>query len=79
MEAELVGIDNLMPQIIWDRYFLEAQGFTVNDNVVYEDNQSEIKMGKTRISIALGTPGTLIYVNYVLRIGLKAKKFHCIL
>ena len=46
MEAELVGIDNLMPQIIWDRYFLEAQGFTVNDNVVYEDNQSEMNMEK---------------------------------
>ena len=34
-EAELVGVDDLMPQILWTRYFLEAQGMKVSDNVVY--------------------------------------------
>jgi hypothetical protein len=28
-EAELVGVDDLMPQILWTRYFLEAQGYDV--------------------------------------------------
>jgi hypothetical protein len=37
---ELVAVNNIMPQIIWSRYFLEAQGYGVTDNVVYQDNQS---------------------------------------
>jgi hypothetical protein len=39
-EAELVGVDDRMPQILWTRYFLEAQGYDVRENVVYQDNQS---------------------------------------
>ena len=45
-EAELVGVDDLMPQILWMQYLLEAQGMKVSDNVVYEDNQSAIKLEK---------------------------------
>ena len=29
-----------MPQILWTRYFLEAQGYQIHDSVVYQDNQS---------------------------------------
>ena len=43
-EAELVGVDNLMPQILWMQYFLEAQGMKVYDNVVYQDNNSAMKL-----------------------------------
>ena len=28
-EAELVGLNNVMPQVLWTRYFLEAQGYGV--------------------------------------------------
>ena len=35
-----------MPQIIWMRYVLEAQGTKVSDNFVYQENKSEIKMKK---------------------------------
>ena len=45
-EAELVGVNNLMPQVLWTRYFLQAQGYTVSDNVVYQDNQSCILLSK---------------------------------
>ena len=45
-EAELVGVDDLMPQMLWMRYFLEAQGMKVSDNVVYQDNQSAMKLEK---------------------------------
>ena len=41
-EAELVGVDDALPNVLWIRRFLNAQGFTVNDNVVYQDNQSAI-------------------------------------
>ena len=39
-EAEVVGIDNALPMVLWTRYFLLEQGYHVSDNVVYQDNQS---------------------------------------
>ncbi len=41
-EAELVGVDDLMPMIIWTRYLLKAQGYEVHDSKIYQDNQSDI-------------------------------------
>ena len=35
-----------MPQILWTKYFLEAQGYEVHDNVLYQDNQSTILLAK---------------------------------
>jgi len=41
-EAEVVGVDDGMPMVLWSRNFLEHQGYAVHDNVVYQDNQSAI-------------------------------------
>jgi len=41
-ESELVGVDDMMPLIIWARYFLKAQGYDVRDNIIFQDNQSAI-------------------------------------
>jgi hypothetical protein len=46
MESEFVGVDDVISQVIWTRYFLEAQDETINDNIVYQDNQSAIKLEK---------------------------------
>ena len=43
-EAELLGLDDLMPKILWMRYFLEVQGFKVYDNISYRYNQSSMKL-----------------------------------
>jgi hypothetical protein len=45
-EAELVGVDDVMAQVLWTRYFLEAQGYEVRDNIVYQDNQSTMLLEK---------------------------------
>ena len=45
-ESELISIDDAMPMILWMRYFLEAQGFVVNDNIVYQDNMSTMKLAE---------------------------------
>ena len=45
-EAETVGIHEVLPQILWTRYFLEAQGYGVEESVVYQDNQSAILLAK---------------------------------
>jgi hypothetical protein len=48
-----VGADDFMPAILWTRYFLQSQGYGVNDNILYQDNRSAIlleKNGKTSSS-----------------------------
>jgi hypothetical protein len=45
-EGELVGVNDVMPQILWTRYFLMEQGYQVKDSVVYQDNQSAILLEK---------------------------------
>jgi hypothetical protein len=48
-EAELVGVVNdVMPQILWTRYFLEAQGYGVKDSIINQGNQSVILLEKNR-------------------------------
>ncbi|KAG7352856.1 reverse transcriptase RNA-dependent DNA polymerase [Nitzschia inconspicua] len=45
-EAELVGVNDAMSLILWTRHFLEAQGYIVEKNVVYQDNESAILLEK---------------------------------
>ncbi len=47
-ETEAVGVDDLMPAILWTRMFLEAQGYSVTENVIFQDNQSAILLEKNR-------------------------------
>ena len=42
MEAELVAVDDCMSLILWTHYFLEAQGYGVDDTIIYQDNKSAI-------------------------------------
>jgi hypothetical protein len=39
-ESELVGVDDMMPSILWTRQFLKEQGYNVKDNVIFQDNKS---------------------------------------
>jgi len=45
-EAELVGIADALRQVLWTRYFIEAQGYEVTDNIVYRDNQASMRLEK---------------------------------
>jgi hypothetical protein len=45
-EAELVGVDDVMPMVLWTRQFMEGQGYTIEDNIVYQDNKSAILLEK---------------------------------
>jgi hypothetical protein len=45
-ESEIVGVDDCMPAVLWTRYFLEAQGYSVHENIVFQDNKSAILMEK---------------------------------
>ena len=43
-DLELVGVNDEMPQVLWTRYFLEAQGYIIVDNILYQGNQSSMKL-----------------------------------
>ena len=45
-EAELVGVGEYIPYNIWLMMFLDAQGYGIKDNIVYQDNQSAMLMEK---------------------------------
>ena len=55
-EAELVGVADVVPMVIWTGYFLEGQGYKVTDNIVYQDNKSTMLMAKNgKVSSGKGT------------------------
>jgi hypothetical protein len=39
-ESELVGADDAIPQMMWTRYFLEGQGYNVEECILHQDNMS---------------------------------------
>jgi hypothetical protein len=41
-ESELVGVDDMMPIIVWICYFLMAQGYGVTQNLLLQDNKSSM-------------------------------------
>ena len=45
-ESEVVGGDNMSPQILWTNYFLDAQGYGVKDTIIYQDNRSAMLLEK---------------------------------
>ena len=47
-EIKLVGTDDFMPEIFWTHYVLKAQGYTVMDNVLFQDNRRSIILEKNR-------------------------------
>ena len=45
-ETEIVGTDDFMPSICWTRYFLEAQGYSVKNNTLFQNNKTSILLEK---------------------------------
>ena len=43
-EAEIVGVSNNLPNVIWARMFLEAQVFVIEENILSQDNQITFKI-----------------------------------
>ena len=41
-ESEVVGVYDVLPQILWTKKFLEDQGETIKETVLYQDNMSSM-------------------------------------
>ena len=48
-EAELVRVDDVLTKVICTGYLLKEQGYEIHGNVIYQDNQSSIKLEKNGI------------------------------
>ena len=43
-ETEVVGVDNIFPRVLWSLYFVEAQGYTIDNNIINQDNKSPLRL-----------------------------------
>jgi hypothetical protein len=41
-EAELISVDDISVMILWTKLFLEAQGYEIEKNILYQENKSAI-------------------------------------
>ena len=42
-ESELVGVDDLISTVLWMKYFIEAQGYNVEHNIIHQDIKSTLR------------------------------------
>ena len=45
-KAEVVGVSDYLPYIIWIFLFMREQRYDIKQNILFQDNQSAINMGK---------------------------------
>ena len=53
-EAELLGVIEYLPYILWMIFFLPGQGYGIMNNVLYQYNQIAIKMDNNRSNYCTG-------------------------
>ncbi len=45
-ETELISIHDKLPDIIWTRYFVEGQGYNIDEYMIFQDNMSSLSLEK---------------------------------
>jgi hypothetical protein len=43
-EAELISIDDIIAKILWSKLFLKEQSYKINQNIIFCDNVSSMKL-----------------------------------
>jgi len=62
-EAELIGVDDGITQVLWTKLFMEAQGYPIEKNIIYQDNQSSILL-ETNGRSSAGKRSRAINIRY---------------
>lgn len=62
-EAEVVGVSDFLPNMIWARIFIEAQVYLIEENKLNQDNQSAMKI-KTNGKMSCGKKSRHIDARY---------------
>jgi len=45
-ETEVVGVSDYLPWVVWTKMFMEEQGRKIKTNILYQDNESAIRIEK---------------------------------
>jgi hypothetical protein len=69
-ESELVGVDNMMPIIVWSHYFLMNRGYGVTQNLLLQDYKSSMLLEKNVKHQAVSVHDTLTFNTSLLQTGL---------
>ena len=43
-KTEIVGADDMLSSALWSKFFIEDLGFTVEHNIMYQDNQASMRL-----------------------------------
>lgn len=62
-EAELIGVDDAITQVLWTKQFMEAQGYPIEKNILYQDNKSSILL-ETNGSSSAGKRSRALNIRY---------------
>ena len=62
---EVVGCSDYVPYNIFIKICFKSQGYGIQDNVLYQDNQNEIRTKKTEGALALVIQDILVYIIFL--------------
>ena len=54
-ESDIVGADDFMPPVCWTHYFMQAQGYKIEDNIMYQDSKSSILRSTRELRTSQGS------------------------
>ena len=62
-ELEIIGVNQIMPSVIWTSFFFESRGYGVTENIIYQDNTSSILLGNNQILFCNWKDSQSIYIS----------------
>ena len=62
-EAKIIGVDDAATQVLWTRLFMEAQGYPIDKNILYQDNKSSILL-ETNGRVSAGKRSRAINIRF---------------
>ena len=65
-ESELLAVDDVISNIMWTKYFLEAQGHEVKKNIVFQDNHyGALRPGADGNNLKDRSGGLVVRYNWI--------------
>ena len=75
-ESELVGVYDILPQILWTKQFLDEQGWLDSATVVYQDNTSSILLERNGRSSSTKRTKHMNIQNFYVTEQVRKKAIH---
>jgi hypothetical protein len=77
-ETEVVGASDYLPYNMWMQHFMEAQGYKLEENTYYQDNQSAMKMEKNGRNSCTGNSRHINIRYFFIKDQVDAKKLQIV-